>query len=116
MAIVRFPLKTDPEGKCTRWKVSIYNRATHRAEWTTVRGKLSDAQAFERQQKSRQASGVYISRRERRSFAQVVEMFLAERRARNRRRGTLASYETALQCHLLEAFGRREVGPGWPAE
>ena len=30
MAIVRAPLKTDTAGKCTRWRVILYNPTTHK--------------------------------------------------------------------------------------
>src|SRR5437660_12920016 len=89
MAIVRAPLKTDTAGKCTRWRVILYNPDTHKQEWHTVNGTRRDAQAFERQQKTRLASGVYIARATRRTFAEVATMFLNERSARNRRTSTL---------------------------
>lgn len=78
MAIRRAPLKTDAAGKCSRWRVILYNPATHKQEWHTVGGTRRDAEAFERQQKTRLASGVYIARTERRTFAQVVDLFLKE--------------------------------------
>jgi integrase len=110
MAIVRTPLKTDSPGKCSRWRVILYNRSTHRQEWHTVSGTHRDAEAFERAQKTRQASGVYIAKSERRTFAEVAAMFLKERRARNRRTSTLVCYETVLNRHLLPVFGPHEVG------
>jgi integrase len=110
MAIQRAPLKTDTAGKCTRWRVIIYNSDTHKHEWHTVNGTRKEAQAFERQQKNRLASGVYIAKTDRRTFAEVVKMFLKERRSRNRRTSTLACYETVLDCHLTAQFGPREVG------
>jgi len=110
MAIVRAPLKTDAAGKCTRWRVILYNPATHKQEWHTVGGTRRDAEAFERTQKTRQASGVYIAKSERRTFAEVADRFLKERRARDRRTSTIACYETVLDCHLLPKFGPHEVG------
>jgi integrase len=110
MAILRAPLKTDPDGKCTRWRVILYNPDTHKQEWHTVPGTRKEAQAFERQQKTRLASGVYIAKTDRRTFAEVVEMFLKERAARDRRTSTIVCYETVFKCHLLPAFGPREVG------
>src|ERR1700683_4753647 len=110
MAIVKAPLKADAAGKCTRWRVILYNTATHKQEWHTVDGTKRDAEIFERQQKTRQASGVYIAKAERRTFAQVAEMFLKERRARNRRTSTLVGYESVLKLHLLPVFGPHEVG------
>ena len=37
-------------------------------------------------------------------------MFLKERSARDRRTSTLVCYETVFKCHLMPAFGHREVG------
>ena len=110
MAIVRAPLATDPPSKCSRWRVVLYNPGTHKQEWHTVNGTRRDAESFERQQKTRLASGVYIAKTARRTFAEVTAMFLSERRARNRRTSTLVCYETVLNVHLLPAFGPREVG------
>jgi integrase len=75
-----------------------------------VNGTRRDAEAFERQQKTRQASGVYIARAERRTFAEVAAMFLKERSARSRRTSTIVCYETVLNRHLLSKFGPHEVG------
>jgi integrase len=110
MAIVKAPLKTDAAGRCTRWRVIIYNPATHRQEWHTINGTRREAQAFERGQKNRLASGIYIAKSDRRTFSEVVEMFLKERRSRNRRTSTLACYQTVLDCHLTAQFGAREIG------
>ncbi len=110
MAIIRAPLKTDPASKCSRWRVILYNPVTHKQEWHTVSGTRRDAEAFERAQKTRVASGVYIAKAERRTFAEVASMFLKEREARARRTSTLVCYRTVLDCHLLPEFGPREVG------
>jgi integrase len=122
MAIQRAPLKTDTAGKCSRWRVILYNPNTHKQDWHTVNGTRREAEAFERQQKTRLASGVYIAKTDRRTFAQVAEMFLKERRGRNRRTATLACYETVLNHHLMPwkdpkdkeserlGFGPLEVG------
>jgi integrase len=110
MAIKKAPLKTDAASKCTRWRVILYNPATHKQEWHTVNGTRREAEAFERQQKNRLASGVYIAKTDRRTFAEVVEMFLKERAARDRRTSTLVCYQTVFKCHLLPEFGPREVG------
>ncbi len=110
MAIQKAPLKTDAASKCTRWRVILYNPATHKQEWHTVNGTRREAEAFERQQKNRLASGVYIAKTDRRTFAEVVEMFLKERAARDRRTSTLVCYQTVFKCHLLPEFGPREVG------
>jgi integrase len=110
MAIVKAPLKTDSSGKCSRWRVIIFNPGTHKQEWHTVNGTRRDAEGFERQQKSRLVSGVYIAKSNRRTFAEVAEMFLKERAARDRRSSTILCYETVFRCHLLPVFGPREVG------
>src|SRR5215469_13326310 len=110
MAILKAQLKADATGKCSRWRVILYNPATHKPEWHTVSGTRRDAEAFERQQKTRVASGVYIAKSERRTFAEVVEMFLKERRARNRRTSTLVCYSNVMRKHLLPEFGLHEVG------
>ena len=110
MAIVKAPLKTDAASKCSRWRVILYNPTTHKQEWHTISGTRRDAQEFERQQKTRLATGVYIARAERRTFAEAAAMFLKERRARNRRTSTLVCYQTVLNVHLLPEFGPREVG------
>ena len=118
MAITRAPLKTDPAGKCSRWRVILYNPTTHKQEWTTVNGTKRDAEAYERKQKTRLASGVYIAKAARRTFAEVAEMFIKERKARNRRTSTLELYQSVLDCHLMRknkdgsrgGFGPREAG------
>jgi integrase len=110
MAIVRAPLKTDAAGKCNRWRVIIFNPGMNKQEWHTVKGTRRDAEAFERLQKNRLASGVYIAKSDRRSFAEVAKMFLKERLARDRRTSTSVCYETVFKCHLLPTFGPREVG------
>jgi integrase len=103
-------MKTDAGGKCSRWRVILYNPENQKHEWHTVLGTRRDAESFERQQKTRQASGVYIARNERRTFAEVVELFLKERRARNRRTSTLVCYASVITRHLLPRFGPCEVG------
>jgi integrase len=90
--------------------VILYNPATQKQDWHTVNGTKRDAEAFERRQKTRQASGVYIAKSERRTFAEVAAMFLKERRARNRRAGTVTCYENCIDRWLLPTFGSREVG------
>jgi integrase len=118
MAIVRAPLKTDGTGKCTRWRVILYNPVTHRQEWRTVNGTRREAEGFERTQKTRVATGVYIAKAQRRTFAQVADMFIKECRARNRRTSTIGDYQSLLDCHLIpkdkdgnrEGLGPRDLG------
>jgi hypothetical protein len=43
MAIVKAPLKTDAAGKCSRWRVILYNTATHKQEWHTIAGTRRDS-------------------------------------------------------------------------
>jgi integrase len=107
---IKAPLKVDPPGKCSRWRVILYNTAKHKQEWHTANGTRREAEAFERAQKTRVASGIYIAKSDRRTFAEVAEMFLKERAARDRRTATIVCYETVFKCHLLPAFGPREVG------
>ena len=88
----------------------LYNPAKHKQEWHTVNGTKKDAVTFGRQQKTRQSSGGYIAKSERRTFAEVAAMFLKERAARNRRTSTCKCYESILNKHLVPAFGPKEVG------
>jgi integrase len=101
MAIVKAPLKTDTAGKCSRWRVIVYNPRTGKQDWHTVEGTRRDAQVYERKQKTRLASKTYIAKSDRRTFEQVAEMFLREREIRNRRTSTLVCYKTVLDCHLM---------------
>jgi integrase len=110
MAIIKKPLASDRDGRCTRWQIVLYNRHTGKQEWFTHRGTKRDAEAFERDQKKRLSNGSYIPRADRRTFAEVAKMFISERRARARRAGTLVGYEGILRRHLLPTFGPREVG------
>lgn len=118
MAIVKAPLKTDAAGKCSRWRVILYNPTTHKQEWHTVNGTKRDAQSFEREQKSRLASGVYIAKSTRKTFGELADMYLRECRVRNRRTSTVVNYESLLNVHLApkaedgtyREFGPREIG------
>jgi integrase len=110
MAIVRAPLKTDAKGKCSRWRVVIFNPHTHKQEWHTFRGKETDAKVFERDQLTRLGAGTYVSKSERMTLRQVADAFLRECRARNRRASTMLNYSSILDRHILPTFGPREVG------
>jgi hypothetical protein len=57
-----------------------------------VNGTKRAAQAFERAQKSRLASDVYIAKAERRTFQEVAEAWIAELSVRNRRTSTVGDY------------------------
>jgi integrase len=85
-------LKTDAAGKCSRWRIIVFNPQTHRQEWHTVNGTRRDAEAFERDQKSRLAKGTYVAKAERLTVAQVAESFLKECKARSRRTSTVLNY------------------------
>ena len=63
MAIVKAPLKTDPPGKCSRWRVILYNPATKKHDWHTVAGTKADAQRFERDNKTKVENRTYVRRR-----------------------------------------------------
>src|SRR5690348_5493275 len=65
MAIIRKPLQSDPPGKCSRWRVILYNAAKHKQEWVTVRGTRQDAESLERSLKDRVARRTYVARSER---------------------------------------------------
>ena len=110
MAIKRAPKKTDPAGKCSRWRVIFYNPTTQKQEWFTVEGRRSEAEAFERQQKEKLARGTYIARAERKTFAEVAVSFIKDREMRGRRGGTLSGYQNVLRRYLLPHFGPWEVG------
>lgn len=64
-------------------------------------GTRREAEAFERKQKTQLASKTYVAKSERRNFEQVAEMFIKERKARDRRPSTVVCYQTVLDCHLM---------------
>jgi integrase len=110
MAIVKAPLKTDPRGKCSRWRVILYNPVTHKHEWHTVTGTKAEAASFERDQKRKVEHHTYVAKSERMTLKAVAEAFLAECKARNRRTSTLLNYNSILEGYVLPAFGHQEVG------
>jgi integrase len=110
MAIVRAPMKTDASGKCTRWRVILYNPATHKQEWHTVKGSERDAKAFQRGQETRLSKGTYIAKAERLTLSEVAESFLKECRARSRRTSTMLNYRSVLHGYILPRFGTWEAG------
>ena len=110
MSIVRKPLKADAAGKCSRWRVILYNPATHKQEWTTIHGTERAANAYEREQKSKIEARTYVAKSERQTLKQVAECFMREREARNRRTSTLANYKSVLDRHIVPKFGHLEVG------
>src|SRR5690242_17062007 len=110
MALVRAPLKTDAAGKCSRWRVILYNPATHKQEWHTVNGTRRDAEAFERDQETRLSRGTYVSKAERLTIAQLAESLLKECKARSRRTSTVLNYSSVLDGYILPKFGTWEAG------
>jgi hypothetical protein len=110
VAILRKPLKTDSAGKCTRWRIVIYNTANGKREWYTFRGTLKDAQAHERELKGKLSRRTYATRSERLTVAQVSSSLLDDGRARGRRTSTLLNYESVSRLYIVPAFGTREVG------
>jgi len=105
--IKRAPLKNDPPGKCSRWHVVVYNKETKKRAWHTVRGTKDDAKAFKRNFESAKLNGDYTGPLERKSFEEVGNLFLDDRRANNRRFSTLEEYQTELKLRLLP--GGREA-------
>jgi len=99
--IKRSPLKKDPPGKCSRWHVVVYNKETKKRDWHTIRGTKDDAKEFKRRFESAKLNGDYIGPLERKSFEEVANLFLDDRRANNRRFSTLEEYETELKLRLL---------------
>src|SRR5690348_16686957 len=96
MAILKAPLRSDPAGKASRWRVIIFNPQTHKQEWSTVNGTRRDAEALERALKTRVASGTHIAKVARRTFQEVAEAFMAECGVRNRRTATIGDYWSVL--------------------
>jgi integrase len=88
----------------------LYNPATHKQEWHTVRGTKDDAKAFQREQETRLGNGSYISRAERRTFGEVAKLFLSECEARSRRTSTLKNYQSILDNHLLPVLATKGAG------
>ena len=79
--IKRVPLKRDPPGQCGRWRVIVYNKETKKFDWHTVRGTRADAKALERKFEDAKRKGEYTGPLERRTFEEVANLFLDDRRA-----------------------------------
>jgi integrase len=99
--IKRVPLKKDPSGQCSRWRVIVYNVETKKHDWHTIRGTRNDAKALERKFADAKRKGEYIGPLERKTFEEVAHLFLDDRRASNRRMSTLEEYQTELKLRLL---------------
>ena len=76
----------------------------------TRSGEPGKSATFERAQKTRQASGVYIAKAARLTIAQVAESFLKECKARSRRTSTVLNYSSILEGYILKKFGTWEAG------
>jgi len=111
--IKRAPLKGDPAGKCSRWHVVVYNQETKKRDWHTVHGTRDDAKAFKRKFESAKLNGDYTGPLERKTFEEVANLFLDDRRAINRRFSTLEEYQTELKLRLLPQADARlpRLGP-----
>lgn len=110
MAIIKAALKRERKnGKCTRWRVIVYNRHTHKQEWFTVEGTMREAEAFERQQKDKLRAGTYIAKLDRKTFKEVADAFLAQLPNHKRRGSTIDNYTGVLNRYLLPEFGMREA-------
>lgn len=110
MAIVAAPKSSDPKGKCSRWRVILYNRHTHKQEWHSFEGGKRDAEAFERDMKQKLGAGTYVAKAERMTMQAIADAFLLECEARNRRTSTLVNYRSILDGFILKKFGTREAG------
>jgi len=76
-------------------------QAAARYDWHTVRGTREDAKALERKYENAKKNDEYIGRPERKTFEEVANLFLDDRRAKNRRVSTLEEYQTELKLRLL---------------
>jgi hypothetical protein len=99
--IRRAPVKKDPPGQCSRWHVVVYNTETKKYDWHTVGGTRADAKALERKFESAKRNGEYTGPLERKTFQEVANLFLDDRRANGRRISTVEEYETELRIRLL---------------
>ncbi len=73
--IKRAPLKKDPPGQCSRWRVIVYNKQTKKYDWHTVRGTRADAKALERKFEDAKRNGEYAGPLERKTFEEVANLF-----------------------------------------
>ena len=110
MAIVKAPLKSDARGKCTRWRVILYNPITHKQEWATVRGGKREAKAYEDELRRKVRAGTHVAKPKRKTFSELSDLFLQYTEARGKRPATLVQYRSLLRLYLVPAFGHREMG------
>jgi hypothetical protein len=59
--IKRIPLSENPPGKCSRWRVIVYDKETKKYDWHTVRGTRDDAKALERKFDDAKRNGEYTA-------------------------------------------------------
>jgi len=52
VSIKRAPLPTDEEGECSRWRIIIYDKESHKQRWFTFNGTKEEALAHERKLKN----------------------------------------------------------------
>ena len=107
MSIKRAPTKKDSPGKCTRWHVRIYNRETHKEDWHTVHGPLSEAEKLEREFEDEKEDGTYVTKGNALTVQQVYDKLMLHLKAQNRRTSTLEGYKSDLEAHILPKFGKR---------
>ncbi len=99
--VKRAPLKVDRVGKCTRWRVVVYNRNTKQYKWHTVRGTKREAKALERRQYDAQEYDEVSGSAEGKTFAEVAMLFIIDRQTSCDRAATLGEYRTELKLRLL---------------
>lgn len=105
--IKRVPLKRDPPGQCGRWRVIVYNKETKKYDWHTIRGTRADAKALERKFEDAKRKGEYTGPLERRTFEEVANLFLDDRRANNRRMSTLEEISDGVEDPPLAPAQRK---------
>jgi hypothetical protein len=110
--IKRAPLKKDPKGSCSRWDIVIYNQETKKYDWHTAAHAMM-RRPFQRTIEGTKASGGHNRPQERKSFEQVANLCLDDRRANNRRFSTLEEYETR-PAEYPQHQERRILGPQPP--
>jgi integrase len=86
---------------------------TKKYDWHTVRGTRDDAKTFKRTIEAAKSSGDYSGPLEHKSFEEVADLCLDDRRANNRRFSTLEEYETELKLRLLPQADNKlpKLGP-----
>ncbi|HEX4025889.1 MAG TPA: tyrosine-type recombinase/integrase [Steroidobacteraceae bacterium] len=104
MAVIKVK-KEDPRDD--RYRVIVRHRG--KQQWHTAHGKKT-AEKLERELLDKIDKRTYVAKSARMTLKQVADAYLAECRARGRATATLCGYGSALELHILPAFGEREVG------